>query len=269
MLSYIVWDMDPTLFSLGSFELRWYGLLFAAGFVCGYFIMARIFQWENKPEALLDALLLTMIISTVLGARVGHYVFYEGYRFAEAPLKFIWDMLIPPYAGLASHGASIGILVGLYLFAKKNKQSYLWTTDRLVIVAALGGAFIRLGNLMNSEIVGKASVNSWAFLFVRNTEYSQIPRHPAQLYESISCLVLFLILWGLYSRWKEKTPAGILTGIFFVWIFTLRFFYEFLKENQESFEDQMTLNMGQWLSIPLVIFGLVMLVRSFRTPRSA
>lgn len=269
MLSYIVWDMDPTLFSIGSFELRWYGLLFAAGFVCGYFIMARIFQWEKKPEELLDALLLTMILSTVLGARVGHYVFYEGYRFAEAPLKFIWEMLVPPYAGLASHGASFGILLGLYIFAKKHKQAYLWTTDRLVITAALGGAFIRLGNLMNSEIVGKVSNEPWAFLFVRNMEFSQIPRHPAQLYESLSCFVLFLILGGLYLKWKEKTPAGSLTGIFFAWIFTLRFFYEFLKENQEAFEDQMSLNMGQWLSIPLVIFGLYILFRSFRRPVSA
>ena len=262
----IVWDVSPTIFKIGSFEVRWYGLLFASGFLIGYQIMTRIFKIENKPETDLDALLFTMIISIVLGARVGHYVFYEGHRFFQNPGAFIFEMLIPPYQGLASHGAAFGVLLGLYLYTRKHKdQAFLWVTDRIVITAALGGAAIRLGNLMNSEIVGKATDVPWAFIFKQNFEFPQVPRHPAQLYESITCLILFFILYALYNKYKTKTPKGLLTGIFFVWIFTLRFFYEFLKENQESWENGMTLNMGQILSIPVIIFGMILLIKSFKS----
>lgn len=265
LLSQIVWDMSPTIVKIGSFEVRWYGLLFAMGFLIGFQIMARIFKIEHKPEEDLDKLLLTMILSIVLGARIGHYVFYEGQHFAENPGRFIWDMLIPPYSGLASHGAAFGVLIGLFIFKNRNKSyDYLWLTDRIVIVSALGGAFIRFGNFMNSEIVGKVSDLPWAIIFKKNFEFEQVPRHPAQLYESISCLILFVIMYALYTKWKEKTPRGSLTGLFFIWIFTLRFFYEFLKENQESFEDNMALNMGQILSIPIVLFGIYVLVKSFK-----
>lgn len=265
ILAEIVWDVSPVIFKIGSFELRWYGLLFAAGFLTGYQIMARIFKIEHKPEKDLDALLITMMLSIVLGARFGHYIFYEGYRFFDDPLKFIWDLLIPPYQGLASHGAAFGVIIGLYLYARKHKdQSYLWLTDRLVITAALGGAFIRFGNFMNSEIVGKPTDMPWGVLFKQNHEFSQVARHPSQLYEAISCLILFFILYALYNKYKANTPRGLLTGIFFSWIFGLRFFYEFLKENQESFENGMALNMGQILSIPLVIFGIVLFVRALK-----
>lgn len=265
LLSQIVWDMSPTIIKIGSFEVRWYGLLFAMGFLIGFQIMSRIFKIEHKSEDDLDKLLLTMILSIVLGARIGHYVFYEGQHFAENPGGFIWDMLIPPYSGLASHGAAFGVLIGLFIFKNRNKSyNYLWLTDRIVIVSALGGAFIRFGNFMNSEIVGKASDLPWAVIFKKNFEFEQVPRHPAQLYESISCLILFVIIYALYNKWKDKTPRGSLTGIFFIWIFTLRFFYEFLKENQEAFEDNMTLNMGQILSIPVVLFGIYVLIKSFK-----
>lgn len=265
----VTWDVSPTIFKIGSFEIRWYGLLFASGFLIGHKIMARIFKLENKPEKDLDALLLTMIGLTVLGARVGHYVFYEGNHFMEAPLKFIFDMLVPPYAGLASHGAAFGIVLGLYFYVKKHPdQPYLWLTDRLVIVSALAGCCIRLGNLMNSEIVGKATNVPWAFIFVQNTEFAQVPRHASQLYEAISCLVLFIILFFIYEKYKSATPRGLLTGIFFVWIFGLRFFYEFLKENQEAFENELPINMGQILSIPLVAFGLYVFINSFRQKTS-
>ncbi len=265
LLSAIVWDVDSTIITIGSFELRWYGLCFAAGFLIGYQIMARVFKFENRPEKDLDSLLLTMIVSIVLGARMGHYIFYEGYRFFDAPLAFIWDMLIPPYQGLASHGAAFGVLLGLFIYANRNKEyTYLWLTDRLVITAALGGAFIRFGNLMNSEIVGKPTDVPWAFTFMQNNEFDKIPRHPSQLYESISCLILFFLLFFLYEKYKAATPRGLLTGIFFAWIFGLRFFYEFLKENQVGFEENMTLNMGQWLSIPLTAFGLFFFFRALK-----
>lgn len=266
ILTQVVWDISPTIFKIGSFEVRWYGLLFASGFLIGYQIMTKIFKIENKPEKDLDALLFTMIIATVLGARMGHYIFYEGHRFFQNPGAFIFDMLIPPYQGLASHGAAFGILIALFIYARKHKdQPYLWITDRMVIVAALSGAAIRLGNLMNSEIVGKETDLPWGFVFKQNFEFSQVARHPAQLYESITCLILFFILYLLYYKYKTKTPQGLLTGIFFIWIFTLRFFYEFLKENQESWENGMALNMGQWLSIPVVIFGIVVLIKSFKS----
>ncbi len=268
ILNEIIWNVDPTIITLGSFELRWYGLMFAAGFLIGYQIMVRIFKAENKPEKDLDALLITMIIATVLGARIGHYVFYEGQHFMENPGKFLAEMLIPPYAGLASHGAGFGIVLALFLYARKRAdQSFLWVTDRIAIITALAGFFIRSGNLMNSEIVGKPSDLPWAFIFKQNTEYSMVPRHPAQLYEALTCLILFIILISLWRKFKSQLPDGLLAGIFFIWIFTLRFFYEFLKENQEAFEDSMQLNMGQILSIPMVLFGMVLLFRALNSKR--
>ncbi len=262
-IAQILWDVSPTIFKLGSFEVRWYGLLFALGFLTGFQIIAWAFKLENKKSEDLDALLLTMIISIVLGARIGHYVFYEGAEFSKAPIKYLIDMLLPPYSGLASHGGAFGVLIGLYIFKNKHKEyDYLWLTDRMVIVSALGGAFIRFGNFMNSEIVGKATDKPWGVIFKQNGE--DFARHPAQLYESLSCLLLFFILIFLYNKWRDKTPKGSLTGIFFIWIFGLRFFYEFLKENQKSFEDTMSLNMGQILSIPAVIIGIIMLYKSFQ-----
>ncbi len=261
----MVWDVSPTIVKLGNFEIRWYGLLFALGFVIGYQIIAWAFKIEKKDSNHLDPLLLTMILSIVLGARIGHYIFYEGNHFLENPLGFIYDMLVPPYAGLASHGGAFGVLIGLYIFRRKHPQySYLWLTDRLVIVSALGGAFIRFGNFMNSEIVGKPTDGPFGVIFKQNFEFSQVARHPSQLYESVSCLVIFIILIFLYNKWREKTPEGSLTGIFFIWIFGLRFFYEFTKENQVAFEEGMKLNMGQILSIPAVLIGVYFLTRSFR-----
>ena len=263
ILAEVVWDVSPTIVKIFGFELRWYGLLFAAGFLIGYQIIDRIFKAEGKPEKDLDSLLVTMIISTVLGARIGHYVFYEGRYFFEAPVKFVMEMLIPPYAGLASHGAGFGIVFALWLYSRKRPdQPFLWVMDRIAIVVALSGFCIRFGNLMNSEIVGKPTDLPWGFVFMQNTEYPLVPRHPAQLYESLSCLLLFIIMLLIWNKYKSKTPHGLLSGLFFVWVFTLRFLYEFLKENQEAFENGMTLNMGQWLSIPMVCFGIYLLVHS-------
>lgn len=266
ILSEIVWNVSPVIFKIGTFEVRWYGLLFAAGFLVGYQIIARVFRIEGKPEKDLDALLLTMILSIVFGARVGHYVFYEYDQFFQDPGAFLLDMIIPPYSGLASHGAAMGVLLGLFIYTRRNKTyDYLWLTDRMVITAALGGSFIRFGNLLNSEIVGKPTNVPWAFVFEQNHEFAKVARHPSQLYESISCLILFFILFFLYDKWRAKTPRGSLTAIFFIWIFGLRFFYEFLKENQEAFENNLPINMGQILSIPVVIFGIIVLVRSLKS----
>ena len=194
-------------------------------------------------------------------------MFYEPEVLLHHPLTVI----TPPFAGLASHGAIIGILTGLWLYSRRKEskltgQTFLWVTDRIAIVVALAGACIRFGNLMNSEIVGRPTDVPWAFVFMNNNEYAKIPRHPAQLYESISCLILFFILLWFWNRNKERTPRGSMLGIFLIWIFTLRFFYEYLKENQVAFEDTLALNMGQILSIPAVLLGIYFLVRSYRNP---
>jgi phosphatidylglycerol---prolipoprotein diacylglyceryl transferase len=265
----ITWNVDPIIVKLGSFELRWYGLFFASGFLVGYQIMAHIFKKEGKPEKDLDTLLFVMILATVIGARFGHYFFYEFDYFLKTPGKFLWEMIVPPYSGLASHGALVGIVTALFFYARKHKdQPFLWIADRVVILVAFAGFCIRMGNLMNSEILGKPTNLPWGFLFKHDVDYLRgiyplEARHPAQLYEALSCLVLFGILCYLWNRFKEKTPQGLLLGIFLIWVFGLRFFYEFLKENQVAFENKMTLNMGQWLSIPAVLLGVGVLIYTF------
>ncbi|TAH06841.1 MAG: prolipoprotein diacylglyceryl transferase [Runella slithyformis] len=255
MLSYIIWDINPEIFNIGSFSVRWYGLLFASGFLIGQRIIAHIFKKEGVQESLLDSLLLTMVASTVLGARIGHFAFYEPEVLFNNPL----EVITPPFSGLASHGATIGILSALYLYARVKKMSFLWIVDRIVIAVALGGFCIRMGNLMNSEIVGRATDVPWGFVFIKNFEFSQIPRHPAQLYEALSCLVLCLLLFWLWNKRKTQTPQGSLLGLFLIWVFGLRFFYEYFKENQVAFENELPYNMGQILSVPAVLLGVFFL----------
>jgi phosphatidylglycerol---prolipoprotein diacylglyceryl transferase len=260
MFGYIIWDINPEIFSIGTFSIRWYGLLFASGFLVGQRIMAHIFRKEGLKETLLDSLLLTMVITTVVGARLGHFLFYEPEIFLKNPLQVI----TPPFAGLASHGAIISILLGLYFYSRSKKISFLWVVDRIVIVVALAGCFIRMGNLMNSEIVGKVTDMPWAFVFTRNFEFTQYPRHPAQLYESLACLVLCFLLFWMWNKRKTQTPQGLLLGVFLIWVFGLRFVIEFFKENQVAFENELPFNMGQFLSIPAVALGIVFLVYAFK-----
>jgi phosphatidylglycerol---prolipoprotein diacylglyceryl transferase len=259
MLLEINWNVNPQIFKIGEFEIRYYGLLFALGFIIGQRVLVHIFKKEGKPESDVDTLTMYMVLSTVIGARVGHYVFYEYPAIQTVGLgKWLWEMIKPPYSGLASHGAAVGIFTALVLYARTKKdQSYLWVTDRMAITVAFAGFCIRMGNLMNSEIVGKPTTLPWGFNFMQNTEYYPVvPRHPAQLYEALSCLVLFFIMFAIWNKYKANTPTGMLTGIFMIWVFTLRFFYEFLKENQTVYEQGMTWNTGQLLSIPAVIFGI-------------
>lgn len=267
ILNYITWNVSDEIFRIdlpvfGSVALRWYGLLFASGFVLGQLILARIYRAEKVAEKWVDVITLYMIIGTVVGARLGHCLFYEPEVYLKDPIRIlkVWE------GGLASHGATVGILLALYLYSRKFKFDYLWVLDRIVIVVALGGALIRLGNLMNSEIVGKATDVPWAFIFLRNHEFAQVPRHPAQLYESISSFIIFVCLLLLWRQRKQFTPRGRIFGLFVVVLFSLRFLYEFLKEPQVGFEESMALNMGQLLSIPLVLAGLYILIRSYQNP---
>ena len=365
MLNYIIWNGSPEIFSYGSFSLRWYGLFFALGFLISQQFMYYFYKQEGKPEKDVDTLTIYMVIATIIGARLGHVIFYQPEIITENPLSIFLPFEFSPFRftglqGLASHGATIGILTALWIYSRKKKpgQTFLQVVDRIVIVVALTGALIRLGNYFNSEIIGLPTTKPWGVVFVnrftetitdprvdregivesvvikRNdsipqTDGSRVPlniyiffkegvsgdkpreftdvtarnlltnnhaeyfdaagdntqtrgqtledgkvaaristlgivRHPAQLYESISCVFLFLFLFWLWSRQKEKLPAGRLLGIFLIWCFGLRFLFEFVKEVQEPFEKGMALNMGQILSIPCVIAGIVILALSYR-----
>ncbi len=359
MLSYIIWNVHPEFIRIGAIRAAWYGLLFAFAFLAGQYILGKIFKIEGKTEDDLATFSLYVIVATVIGARLGHVLFYQPDYYFSHPIDIfkVWE------GGLASHGAAIGILLAVYLFSRKYKVSYLWILDRLVIVVALGGCFIRLGNLMNSEIIGKPSNVPFAFVFAnrwidnaletydesyqigykrnftekanfkdttmrgvrlvplqihtyfdaekvsqseamqflqmnipvivnQNKDVSEhvvlspkpnfsaiennqeieitwqaygIPRHPSQLYESISSLLLFVFLLALYYRYKQQTPEGLIFGLFLVILFSLRFLYEFLKENQVEGENLLQqaiqLNLGQLLSIPFVLVGIWLLIR--------
>lgn len=271
IISYITWNVDPEIFSLGPLSVRWYGLLFALGFVLGQQILTRIYVAEGRTEGDVDVITLYMIVGTVVGARLGHTLFYDPEYYLSHPLEIlmIWK------GGLASHGATIGILFALWLFSRRNKFDYMWVLDRIVIVVALGGALIRLGNLMNSEIIGRPTDVPWAFKFLRNTEIingvaaSAVPRHPTQLYESLSVFLLFVVLYWLWSKYKSALPRGLLFGLFVTFLFSFRFAVEFLKENQVDFEEGMALNMGQILSIPLMLIGFIILLRVLLKPKPA
>ena len=256
IFTFIEWNVSPEIFHLGPLSIRWYGFLFAMAFVAGYFIMNKIFMKEYRPKTDLEQLSVYMIFGTVIGARLGHCLFYNPTYYLSNPIEIlkVWE------GGLASHGAAIGIIISQYIFTKKNKNyDLMWILDRIVIVVALGGSFIRLGNLFNSEIIGHPTQVSWAFIF---TSVDDLPRHPTQLYESIAYLIIFFVLWMIYQKGNAKTKKGFLLGLFLVLVFTFRFFVEFLKENQSTFEAGMALNMGQLLSIPFVIAGIVFITRS-------
>ena len=255
ILQFIQWNISPSIFSIGPVSVRWYGLLFAMSFVVGYFIMLRIFRKENIPEPLLDELSMYMLISTVVGARLGHVLFYEPASYFAHPLDIfkIWE------GGLASHGAAIGIIFALYLFSRKTRQPFLWVIDRIVIVVALSGFFIRTGNLFNSEIYGNVTSLPWGFVFQHVGE--TLPRHPTQIYEGLCYLGLFFFLLWYYFQKNGKPRPGFLFGMFLVVLFSFRLLIEFIKEPQVNFENSMALNMGQLLSIPFIVAGIVILAR--------
>lgn len=376
ILSFILWNGSPEIFSAGQITLRWYGLLFALGFLLSQQLLTYIYRKEGKPEKEVDTLTIVMVIATILGARLGHVIFYQPEIFTENPLGVLLPFEFEPkfrftgLQGLASHGGAFAILLGLWWYARRKKQSYLGILDRMVILVALTGACIRLGNFFNSEIVGKPTDLPWGVVFTNRlsqgleyqgegknpvdfvgfmadttkirrdstllvkpgatpvtmyvffkpdvqqddmvnwmsnpyqpyerklknylaaqseffydsplspTSYSfakqennfvarvhliGIARHPAQLYESISCLILFVFLFWYWNKYKNALPEGRLFGIFMTILWGLRFTYEFIKENQEAFENELPLNMGQLLSIPLFIVGLIILRRSYNS----
>jgi prolipoprotein diacylglyceryl transferase len=259
----IPWDVNPEIFRIGSFAVRWYGLFFASSFLFGYLILNKVFKNENLSETVLDRLTVYVAVGVIVGARLGHCLFYEPGYYLSHPVEIlkIW------HGGLASHGASIGILIALWLFVRKEKKDYTWIIDRVAIVVSLSGFFIRMGNLMNSEIYGVETTLPWGFVFLRNGESA--PKHPTQIYEALTYLFIFLLLNRIYWRKKGEYIQGLLISLALILIFTSRFFIEFLKEDQVAFEAGMKLNLGQLLSIPFIIAGFIWLYISLKQKKRA
>lgn len=254
ILAFVHWNVSPEIFSLGSIHVRWYGLLFAVGFLFGYYHVEKMFRHESVELKWLESLFIYMIVATVVGARLGHVLFYGWDYYSQHPIEifYVWQ------GGLASHGGALGIGVALTIWSRKfSKRSILWVLDRVVVPTALVAALIRLGNLMNSEIYGVATTLPWGFIFERNHE--TVAKHPTQIYEALSYLVTFGVMLYMYWKTKAKDYQGLIFGVFITMIFAARFFIEFIKEEQEAFEKGMALNMGQILSIPFVVAGVVLI----------
>jgi prolipoprotein diacylglyceryl transferase len=267
--NYITWSVSPEIFSFGSFAIRWYGVLFAFGFFLAYLTLSKVFKNENLSQPLLDTLSFWSVIWTLVGLRLAHFLFYEPQFLIQYPLQVLlpfdenWNFI--GYQGLASHGAVIALILFLSFFAWKHKMNALWLLDRLCIVIPIPAALVRLGNLMNHEIVGSITDVPWAFNFTHGgSGIEGTLRHPAQLYESLVYLLLYIFMLLYYFKiTKGNIQAGRTIGILLTVIFTARFFIEFVKEVQVSREIGMTLNIGQWLSIPFIIIGLGFLIYSF------
>lgn len=266
---FIHWNVDPVIFNIGSFGLRWYSLGFLLAFILGYYIMNKMFLREKVETKYLDSLVIYMFVAVLVGARLGHCLFYEPDYFLTS--EHWLEIFLPfnmktgqftGYQGLASHGAAIAILVAIWLFYRKYKMNVWWILDRLVIVVALGGAFIRLGNLFNSEIYGFETSLPWGFIFERNGE--TVPKHPTQLYESLSYLIIFTVCYLVYRKKDGRLHNGRLFGWWLVALFGMRFLIEFVKEEQVDFEKGMTLDMGQWLSVPFILAGILLVILSHK-----
>ena len=265
---------------LGNLDIRWYGLMWAIAILVAERILAYAYKREGLPPRTIESAFLWIVLGTFIGARVGHCLFYEPEVYLAEPWRIITGIRD---GGMASHGATIGIIIGVFGFARRNNLPFIWGMDRIAIVAPLSGAVIRFGNLFNSEIVGYPTDAAWGFKFVRHDAYrafveyngdvpaeilDTIPaRHPAQLYEALCYLVIFAVVMYLYfGKDMGRRRPGVLISIALIGIFTMRFFIEFLKERQVDFEEGMSLDMGQLLSIPFIVIGIIILVIALRRP---
>ncbi len=251
MFDFITWTVKPEIFHLGPISVRYYGLFFAISFLLGYHLMEKMFKLEKIPLPWLEKLFIYVVLGTIIGARLGHVLFYGWDYYSQnlGEILMIW------HGGLASHGGAIGIVIAIILFSRKvSKKSPIWILDRLVIPTALAAFFIRMGNLMNSEIYGHATTLPWGFIFANNGE--EVAKHPTQIYEALSYLSLFGLIMWMYWKTKSKEYKGLIFGVFLIGTFLSRFLIEFVKQNQEKFEEGMLINMGQILSIPFVLVGI-------------
>ena len=260
------WHVDPAILHIGNFEIRWYSLLFVSGFILGWFIFKWFFKREKISLDLLDPLLYTLLICTIVGARLGHCLFYQPDYYLGSWEGFK-EIFMPWKGGLASHGGTIALLLGMWWFARhygrKHHFDFVWMLDHLCIAVAFAGAFIRFGNLFNSEIYGNVTDLPWGFIFELRGETE--PKHPTQLYEGFTYLLLGFALLTLYKYRLDKLWRGTFVGIFLVVCFGSRFLIEFIKEPQVAFEESMTLNMGQLLSIPFILLGIGFLIYACKT----
>ena len=260
-LLYIVWDVDPVMFNIGGFELRYYGLMWALTIFLGERFFSAFAKREGFGNEIIETGFVWIVLGAILGARVGHCLFYEFPYYITKPWAIITEIR---NGGMASHGSALGMLLGMWITARKHKMNYVWWLDRIMIPVAIGGALVRLGNLMNSEIIGNITTVPWGFKFVRlygSMPLENIPvQHPAQLYEALCYIITFVVLlWLYYKRDMGRRHAGIMFGVGLVGIFVTRFFIELVKINQEAFEEGMLLNMGQLLSIPFIIMAGVVI----------
>jgi phosphatidylglycerol---prolipoprotein diacylglyceryl transferase len=261
ILNYIHWNPDPEIINIFGFSLRYYGILFVGGLILCIYILGWIFKRENIPSENLDKLSIYGMIGIVVGARLGHCLFYEPSYYLLHPLEMILPITFPPeggikltgYQGLASHGGVLGLLIALYFYSRRTKHSMIDTIDLIAVVSGLSFGFIRLGNFMNSEIIGMQTTKPWGVIFER---VDNIPRHPAQLYEAISYFIIFAAMMILYKKRRDRFKNGFFFGLGSVLFFMARFVIEFVKEDQVGFEEGMTLNMGQLLSIPFILVGI-------------
>ena len=270
LLNYIIWNPSIEAFSIGSYSFRWYSLCWLFGLVIAYFVVRKLYKEQKIKDELFDPLFFYCFFGILIGARLGHCIFYQPDYFLTSFKGFV-EMLLPihflpdggwkmtGYAGLASHGGTAGLMLALWLYCKRTKLS-LWTVlDNIAIATGTTACFIRLGNLMNSEIIGKASDVSWAFIFEK---VDMLPRHPSQLYEAIAYALLFVIMWVLHKKWPQKIGTGWYFGFCLTYIFTFRFLIEYTKELQEAFEASLPIDMGQILSIPFIIIGVYCMIRA-------
>ncbi|OOG76192.1 prolipoprotein diacylglyceryl transferase [Algoriphagus sp. A40] len=256
----INWNHDGGILDLGFYELRWYSLLFAFGFILSFFFLGKLFRKELVPMEKLDVLVVNVVVATVLGARLGHCIFYEFDYYSQHPLEILFPVRFSPYfeiigfRGLASHGGAIGIFIAILIYCQNQQMKVFWVLDKLSLVIPLACAFIRLGNLFNSEMIGPPTSVPWAFVF---QQIDNIPRHPGQVYEAIAYFSIFVFL-NLFSK-KSNRENGFIFGLFLVLMFLARFILEFFKIDQVSFESGMMLNMGQLLSLPFIIAGILLM----------
>lgn len=264
----IVWDFDPVFISLGSLDIRYYGLMWALAILVGAQFFNNFCKREGLSSSVSESIFLYGTLATIIGARLGHCLFYDPAEYLSRPWTIVTGFRD---GGLASHGAAIGLLIGLWLFSRKNKLPYIWSLDRIMIPVGIGGAIVRLGNLFNSEIFGTTTFLPWGFEFPRSykwvNEFAPAAVHPTQIYEALCYLATFgLLCWLYYGKDMGRRRPGLLFGVGLIGVFLTRFFIEFIKTEQEAFEVGWTLDMGQWLSIPFVFLGIWMIVRACKRP---
>lgn len=257
-MEHFIWNVNPNILEFGNLQLRWYGVLFVGSFFLGLMILQWIYKREGKDPAVLDHLLIYVMIGAVVGARLVHCFFYEPEYYLSHPLEIlkVWK------GGLASHGGLAGVLITLYIFAKRYNTPYMWLLSRVAIPGALTAAFVRFGNLFNSEILGLPSELPWAIVFKR---VDLIPRHPVQLYEAFAYLIILMILIGIYRKVSPIFATKILPGTFLVLVFTARFFLEYTKTKQETYTIDLPFTTGQLLSVPYILLGIAWIIWALKS----